>query len=595
MASLKTLVAQKIMNEVIRATAKEHNKELGRTEWRVLIVDNQTVRMLSACTKMHELTAEGITIVETIEKRREPLAAMEAIYLITPSEKSIRGLINDFQSQSRNQYRAAHVYLTEACKDSLFKELAQSSAVEKIRTLREINMSFLPFERQVFLLDKPSEYQVFYDQKVPSTRSPEMEQLAEQLATLCCSLGEYPTIRYRADYERNLEFAQLVQQKLDAYKADEPAMCEKTKSVLLILDRGFDTVSPLLHELTLQAMAHDLLQIEGNVFRYTNSEKEDKEVLLDEHDDLWVEMRHQHIAVVMDNVNKKIKKFSQEKITKGKDNLRDLAQLVKKMPQHKKEYAQVCTHFHLAELLNEKYKGHVDKLCKVEQDLAMGTDEDNKKISDHMRKIMPVLLDDSLTLEDKIRIILLYIQSKNGITEENLTKLVQHSQIPNEERDMITNLSLLGCDVVVEGANKKPSWQTRRKDRSNDQPFVTSRWTPVLKDIIEDCIDEKLDRDHFPFLIGQNGGAQLSSGATSSGRYGGWHSKDKSNQKNVPRVIVYVIGGITHSESRVGYEVTNDKKGLAKSKGNWEILVGGSQILTPETFLQQVKNLSAMN
>ena len=50
-----------IMNDVIRATVRDHNKTPGKMEWRVLIVDNQSMRMVSACTKMHELSAEGIT------------------------------------------------------------------------------------------------------------------------------------------------------------------------------------------------------------------------------------------------------------------------------------------------------------------------------------------------------------------------------------------------------------------------------------------------------------------------------------------------------------------------------------------------------
>uniref|UniRef100_A0A8D0D490 Syntaxin binding protein 3 n=1 Tax=Sander lucioperca TaxID=283035 RepID=A0A8D0D490_SANLU len=502
--------------------------------WKVLILDPFTTKLLSSCCKMSDLMSEKITIVEDLFKSREPVPEMKAIYFMSPTAKCVDAFIADFKTKPK--YKAAYVYFTDYCPDDLFNNMKMYCA-KYIRVCKEINMSFMPQEAQVFTCDNPGAFQSIYSPKSQDKKKT-LETLADQLVTLCATLDEYPGVRYKNNMVNAKALAELVDNKLAKhYELDDSGKKkDKTQAQLLIVERGIDPVSPILHELTYQAMAYDLIDIQNDTYKYKAKD-----------------------AVYF------ILKIN-------------LAQMMKKMPAFRKQVTEKTIHLQLAEDCMQHFANNVEKLCKAEQDLAVGLDVEGVKVKDPMRTLLPVLLNPYST-HDKIRAVLLYIFSLNGTTDENLSKLIQHVKI-EDEREFILNWKELGGPYHHIGIffSRKPT----RRDRSQDQTYNLSRWTPVIKDVMEDAVENKLDTTEWPHQS-ECPAAWNGSGAVSARQKHKASSQD--DRRTGSRLIIFVVGGISYSEMRCAYEVTQAVKSC-------EVIIGSSHILTPTGLLNDIKALS---
>lgn len=147
-----------------------------------------------------------------------------------------------------------------------------------------------------------------------------------QVTSLCVSLGEYPVIRFyrpqNASHEASVlcsHLARFIQDELDSYAQQHPDFSprpNRARGAMYIVDRSIDLFTPLLHEFTYQAMAHDLLPIrDGDKIYYKTiinagePNEQEKEMIIGEGDKIWVENRHRHMKDTIEKLMNDFKRF----------------------------------------------------------------------------------------------------------------------------------------------------------------------------------------------------------------------------------------------------------------------------------------------
>jgi syntaxin-binding protein 1 len=590
--------------------------------WMVLVMDDEATRVISSVLTMYDIMEQRVTLVEQLSKNRQPFREMEVIYLVAPTVASATKICEDFPSEGKSKYGGVHIYFLDVASDSVLGVIqANGILCSKIKTFKEINLHFVTPEANVFHFDMNSALTRLYSEPSDPTCN---ASIAEKLATLCITLNEFPTVRYQLSSSSATEIATTVVKILSDFKRNNPGFwChgedshqDKERGQLLIVDRSFDALSPLMHEYTYQAMVNDLLPVQDGVISYkseTNaSKKVEKQVLLNEADEYWVQLRHEHIAKVIEVIKERMSDIINNNPgaalakNSGSDmSITSMAAAVKALPEYRETMAKLSQHVNIAQQCMDVFsRTGLMEINQLEQTMSTGVDEEGKEVKG--QKLVQMLID-TLVMPDvskqiKIRLLAIFTLSQlsqrggGGATAEDRRRLIQAANLTGPEQQILLNFERLGTAMQSsQGRQAAGGLMSMFRGRAAPKHAATpegeyadSRHRCRLRSLLEGLMEVEGSADALPADQFGTMGPAGTAVARSVRKYGNNSRFGKNSSRSMfqcSRYMVCIAGGVSHCELRSAHDLM-----VQHSK---EVVIGGTHIVNPSAFLKDVASLSS--
>ncbi|KAJ7464621.1 Sec1-like snare protein [Mycena latifolia] len=652
MASLITTVRSKFL-DAIRSV-----NPAGK--WKILVVDEHSQKLLGSVLKQFDILEENVTLIESITNYRDPQPEFEALYLLMPTSQNVERVIKDFTNTRQYAAAHMFFIdgLEERLFERLASSAAEPylRAVKELFVnfwASEAQTFSLQAPELFFGIYSPprseSQFKAARDRL-----EEELRFAAKIIANVCITLNEFPYIRYyvppnhpplgalkphastrpppppeassrwRTNLARGGEarayesvegdfatkiLAFFVQNNLDDYKKANPEFAKpeplRPRGTLFITDRAMDMVAPFVHEFTYQAMANDLLPIEdGTKYTYKFQSSvgafEDKTATLTDADSVWTEVRHMHMREAIDKLMADFNKFLEENAVfkgEGAASLNDMKEMLASLPQYQEQREKFSLHLNMAqECMGIFERDKLPLVATIEQDCATGVTAEGKNPKNLVQDMVPLLDSREVVNANKVRIVALYIQFRDGVPDEDRRRLYQHARLSIPEQEAVNALVHMG--VRISRGPSDRDTKKKSKQKGTEEEYELSRYKPVIRSVLEEHVADKLDKTLFPYVKDAPGPA----GAPAASLRGGgasapvqatslrsqkpvWHKAARGGgaTDTRQRMLVFVAGGMTYSEIREAYQLS--------SSLNKDIYIGSTHTITPRQFINDLQVL----
>ncbi|KAK4747650.1 hypothetical protein SAY87_014236 [Trapa incisa] len=534
---------------------------------KVLVLDSQTVSVVSVAYTQSELLKKEVFLVELIDsisKSKESMPHLKAIYFLRPTSENIQYVRRQLASPRFGEY---HLFFSNILKDTQIHILADSDEQEVVQQVQEFYADFIAVDPFHFTLNIPSNHMYMLPAVVDP---PQLQQFCDRavdgISAVFLALKRRPVVRYQrtSDIAKRIahEVSKLMYQQesgLFDFRRTE------VSPLLLIVDRRDDPVTPLLNQWTYQAMVHELMGIQDNkadLRSFGKIPKDQQEIVLSSEQDAFFKANmHENFGDIGINIKRMVDEFQQ--LARSNQNIQtieDMAKFVDNYPEYRKMHGNVSKHVTLVtEMSRIVEERKLMMVSETEQELAC-----NGGQVAAFEAVTNLLNNENVSDMDRLRLVMLYALRYEKESPVQLMQLFNKlaAQSPKYKPGLVQFL------LKQAGMDKRTGDLFGNRDLLNiarnmarglkGVENVYTQHQPLLFQTMESIIKGRLRDVDYPFV--------------------GNHFQQGRPQE----VIIFIVGGTTYEESRSVALQNATNAGI-------RFILGGSVILNSRRFLKDLE------
>jgi len=571
---------------------------------KVLLLDASTTQSVASVYSQTEVLSKEVYLVTRLDDQSSnPLlqhnnknngaaissssSHLKAVVFIRPTEGNVGLLVREL---ARPRFLEYYVYFSGILTKGLFRLLAESDTHERIRQVQEFYGDFCPINEDLITLQCrhtlamtvaagtswAQNHLHLYDRNLQGLQSI-LLALKRQPSAIRFARHSQSAEQLAKDFYENIESDQIFHFRRRGRKS----------TLLLILDRRDDPVTPLLSQWTYQAMVHELLGLNNHrviLKGAPNVAKDLEEVVLNANQDEFFQInRHKNFGELGEAIQKLLKDYQAQspQAAANLNTIEEMQSFMERFPELRSRSHNVSKHVAImGELARLVDVCSLMDVSQFEQELACTDDH-----SSHLRELMAKLQSSKVKIPDKLRLGLLYALRYETIGNlHRVRSAMQKGGVPNDMLELMDSiLQYGGTKVRAPGlygedhnqnlvSKMTKSFMTSVQGVSN----VYSQHVPRLMDIINAAAKGKLKPETCPYVPGSR---SSSSSIKSSSSHGS--SSDVIHEE----IIVFMVGGVTYEEATKVSEFNESNPAGIK------VMLGGSTVHNSTSFLEELKAL----